>query len=62
MNFWTPEWAQGHLDPDTDMPWYTRFEYFKVYDWLGNENGEDQFKLRWEDNFEGDQLNEDRWV
>jgi len=62
MNFWTPEWAQGHLDPDTDMPWYTRYEYVKAYDWLGNENGEDEFQLRWEEHFEGDHLNEDRWA
>lgn len=40
------------------MPWYTRYDYVKAYDWNGknSETGEDEFELRWEENFDGDQL------
>lgn len=62
MNFWTPDWCADHLTNDSDMPWYTRYEYVKAYDYLGVENGEDQFQLRWEDNFDGTNLDTDRWA
>lgn len=56
MNFWTPDWCAEALTNTEDMPWYTRYDYVKAYDWRGNVDGEDEFELRWEENFDGDQL------
>jgi len=43
MGFWTPNWAADKLEDDSSMPWYTRYEYVKAYDYMGLdvETGED---------------------
>jgi beta-glucanase (GH16 family) len=48
MNFWTPDWCAEHLESDESMPWYTRYEYVKAYDYKGKDaTGEDIFEMRW---------------
>merc|ERR1712156_1342979 len=48
MNFWTPDWCADHLESDESMPWYTRYDYVKAYDYKGKDaNGEDIFEMRW---------------
>jgi hypothetical protein len=63
MSFWTPGWAADHLEDDSSMPWYTRYEYVEVYDYKGLnvETGEDEFELRFRDDFDGDSIDTDRW-
>ena len=43
MGFWTPNWAADKLEDDSSMPWYTRYDYVKAYDYMGLdvETGED---------------------
>ena len=34
MNFWTPEFAGWGDDlDDSDMPWYTRYDFVRVEKW-----------------------------
>jgi len=63
MSFWTPNWAAEHLEDDSSMPWYTKYDYVKAYDYMGkNETtGEDIFTLRFSENFDGDRINTTRW-
>lgn len=58
MNFWTPTfagWGDNMDDPAT-MPWYTRYDWVEVYDYDAQN---DDFVLRWRDDFDG--LNLERW-
>ena len=58
MNFWTPEfepWVNGR--DDSDMPWYTRYDWVEVYDW-DSQSG--NFNLRWRDDF--DSFDQNRWL
>jgi hypothetical protein len=62
LSFWTPEWIEKHLEDDSTMPWYTRYDYVEAYDYKGkNEStGEDMFELRFKEDF--DTLDTDRWI
>ena len=58
MNFWTPTWSPwgDNLD-DSDMPWYTRYDYVKVEKY----NVEtESFDFYWQDDF--DSFDSKRWL
>ena len=56
MDFWTPEfWLWGNGLDDSQMPFYTRYDYVEAYDW-DSSNG---YTLKWRDDF--DTLDTNRW-
>ena len=57
MNFWTPTFSGWGDDlDDSDMPWYTRYDYVKVEKY-NTETGE--FEEHWQDDF--DSFDQTRW-
>ena len=58
MNFWTPEFSPwgDNMDDEATMPWYTRYDWVEVYDY---DAVNEDFVLRWRDNF--DSLDLSRW-
>ena len=57
MNFWTPtfeSWADGF--EETNMPWYTLYDFVEAYTWNAETNG---FDFAWRDDF--DTFDAHRW-
>ena len=58
MNFWTPTWSPWGDDlDDSDMPWYTRYDYVKVEKYNAETGG---FDFYWQDDFNS--FDESRWL
>ena len=57
MNFWTPTYSGwGDNFNDSDMPWYTEYDYVKV-ETYNQSTG--KFEEHWHDDF--DSFDESRW-
>lgn len=69
MNFWIPGFHDWNIGFEAvDMPWYARYDYVEVWDYVPPEDWDNYpvanqwhpFTQRWRDDF--DTLDENRWV